>query len=189
MEQIEDILFSEPLVETKKRGRPATPLNQLHPSTQKKRFNQRLNNILNEITMLNDYSNQNEWGLSIGVNLQVFKEWECFRKININVPEENEEALKKIILKISYLKIRHFISNETLQALLGSNRGLNYRLKAHVIIDFLKEAKKKMVEHHGITINSGSFEGGKKFSIISIKPLIVFLLTHVPQYKNLSSPV
>ena len=68
-------------------------------------------------------------------------------------------------------------------ALLGSKIGINYRIKAHYVTEFLTNLKQKMRQH--IAIKSGVFIDGRKYSYLDIAALVQWIL-RIPKYSSLN---
>jgi len=56
-----------------------------------------------------------------------------------------------------------------------------------VVYKYLAEVKEKMMRE--IPIESGEFQNGKKWTIVKIAPMLSFLISNVPKYQLLTSPV
>ena len=69
---------------------------------------------------------------------------------------------------------RNFISDEALSQLLGSNAGINHRIKAYHVLKYFRRLKVEMKSK--ITIENGTFVDGRKYSFINLESLILFLL-------------
>jgi hypothetical protein len=73
------------------------------------------------------------------------------------------------------------ISDEVLQAILGSVSGINFVVKAHHVIEFLQRLREYMVER--IPITSCTFADGRKWSVLSLPKLLDYIL-QLPRYKT-----
>jgi hypothetical protein len=52
--------------------------------------------------------------------------------------------------------------------------GINYKIKAHHVLKFIKRLKKQVQDD--ISIVSGTFADGRKYSYLMVEPLLRFLL-------------
>ena len=104
---IEEILFGEePVVQiTGKRGRPKKSAAELSETTKRKRFNNRISQIVDQVKDLNSYAQENDWGLSLGVELVVQKEFEILRKISINPPTTSSDS-NLLVTNVAFLKTK-----------------------------------------------------------------------------------
>lgn len=108
-EEINEILFAEePIISLqKKKGRPKLPLEDLHPNTKRKRFNEGIMKIIAEIEALNKLSDDNSWGLKLGMKLEVFNDDALVRQITKNCSDEPTlTELQNMLTKLAFLKVK-----------------------------------------------------------------------------------
>ena len=172
----------------RKRGRPPKDPGSLHPKTARKKFNAEVNDIKQKIEILNHKSAQYGWDLTLEVAGKVKSN--TAKKFFDFTTEESEDKLNILVRKIAYLKIkwvcfclfkpfqltvlRHLISDAALSVLLGSKLGINYRIKAHYIFNFISKLKSKMLEE--IPIETGEMGDGRKWARVQLVPLVTWIL-------------
>ena|SRR3990167_5406314 len=73
------------------------------------------------------------------------------------------------------------VSDKCLTAILGHKIGVDYAVKAHKVIAFLKNIKKEMLDT--VPVISGHFLDRRKFSYLKIRPLLEYTLG-LPDYQS-----
>ena len=171
------------IIGNRRRGRPRKSFSESGSSTRYSRINDAKKVVQKAINDIKDKLTELEASIeSYKIDLDVAGAKSSV-VMNNDMLNENEELRNTFIRRLAKNKIRHLISNQTMQDLLSHRYGVDFSVKAKVIDNYVAAVHDTMSKK--IDIQSGELDNTKKYSILNIKQLLEFLFTEIPDYQNI----